>query len=108
MIISELVPNATFDVLKARILSKQGPKRVGSRAKGIRYLWELLLADQSGTTVLSLWGANAGDGFKVSDVITITEGWCKTFNGVKQVSLGRAGKLKKVPDDPSLPRQINY
>jgi ssDNA-binding replication factor A large subunit len=104
--ISELEGNSTFDVIKARILSKQGPNRVGSRAKGYSYVWSILIADESGTTVLSIWGGRAGEGYKTGEVIRITNGWCKVFGGTKQVSTGRAGKIEKMPDDPALPRQI--
>ncbi|MHA2029584.1 MAG: hypothetical protein ACW99A_18860 [Candidatus Kariarchaeaceae archaeon] len=107
MKISELEANNTFDSIKARVMSRQGPNRVGSRAKGMKFVWNLLLADETGTTVLSLWGSTAGEGFKIGDVIIISEGWCKVFGGSKQISLGRSGKLQKVPDDPNLPRQID-
>ena len=104
--ISELEGNTTFDSIKVRILSKQGPNRVGSRAKGFSYVWNLLIADESGTTILSIWGGRAGEKYKTGEVIRITNGWCKVFGGQKQVSTGRAGKIEQMPDDPALPRQI--
>jgi ssDNA-binding replication factor A large subunit len=104
--ISELEANSNFESLRVRILSKQGPTRVGSRAKGMKFVWNLLLADETGTTVLSLWGVHTGDNYKTGEVIQITNGWCKLYAGAKQVSLGREGKIAKVPDDPSLPRQL--
>lgn len=107
MKISELEPNSNFDSLNVRILSRQGPNRVGSRGKGMKFVWSILIADETSTTVLSLWGVNAGENFKVGEVIRISNGWCKTFGGQKQVSLGREGKITKLPDDPSLPRQID-
>ncbi|MFV2015430.1 MAG: hypothetical protein ACC656_08395 [Candidatus Heimdallarchaeota archaeon] len=106
MKISELEPSSNFDSLIARILSKQGPSRVGSRAKGMKFLWNFLLADDTGTIVLSLWGVHAGDNYKTGEVIRISNGWCKSYAGQKQVSLGREGKIHKLPDDPSLPRQL--
>ena len=107
MKISELEASHTFDILRVRILSRQGPNRVGSRARGMKFVWNLLIADDTGTSVLSLWGVNTGENFKVGQVIGITNGWCKLFNGQKQISLGREGKIKILPDDPSLPRQID-
>lgn len=106
--ISELKANNTFDSIHARILSKQGPSRVGSRARGMKFLWNLLLADDTATTVLALWGVHAGDNYKIGEVVQIKNGWCKVFGGQKQISLGKAGKIEKLPDDPSLPRQLDH
>lgn len=106
MKISELQASSNFDLLHARILSKQGPTRVGSRARGMKFLWNLLLADETGTTVMSLWGVHTGDNYKTGEVIRIINGWCKEYNGQKQVSLGREGKIDKIPDDPTLPRKL--
>ena len=107
MKISELEGNSNFDNLHVRILSRQGPTRVGSRGKGMKFVWNILIVDESGTTVLSLWGVNAGENYKVGEVINISNGWCKIFGGQKQVSLGREGKITKLPDDPTIPRQID-
>ncbi len=107
MKITDLEENKNFDLLKARILSKQGPKRVRIK-NGISYVTDLLLADETGTVVFNLWGIQNAEQYKVGEVVTIKNGWCKIFNYQKQISLGKSGKIAKVADDPSLPRTIEH
>ncbi len=105
MQINELKPNENFDEIKARIISKQGPRKINSKGRWL-YVWDLLLVDKSGSTVLTLWGAKAGDEFRVGQVITIINGWCKEYMGKKQISLGKAGKIYPEAEDPSLPHKV--
>lgn len=103
--IAELEPEKNFDVVKARIISKQGPRRVEARGQTL-FVWDILLIDDSDSTVLTLWGTQAGDKYNVGDVVTIENGWCKMFQDKKQISLGRNGKIFPAEDDPSIPRSI--
>ena len=105
MNIEELKPDAKFDELKVRVLSKEGPRQVQSRDR-VLHVWDRLVADETGTTTLTLWGATAGDEYKVQQVITISNGWCKMFRDKKQISLGREGKMFPAEDDPNLPTKI--
>ncbi len=105
MNIEELKPDAKFDELKVRVLSKEGPRQVQSRDR-VLHVWDILVADETGTTTLTLWGATAGDEYKVQQVITISNGWCKMFRDKKQISLGREGKMFPAEDDPNLPTKI--
>ncbi|MHA2250504.1 MAG: hypothetical protein ACXAD7_09080 [Candidatus Kariarchaeaceae archaeon] len=107
MKIKDLVEDETFDALKARILSKQGPKRVKTKG-GISYVTDVLLADDTGTVVFNLWGIQKAEQFRVGEVVEIRNGWCKIYNYQKQLSLGKIGRIIKVADDPSLPRTIPY
>ena len=105
MNIEELKLDAKFDELKVRVLSKEGPRQVQSRDR-VLHVWDILVADETGTTTLTLWGATAGDEYKVQQVITISNGWCKMFRDKKQISLGREGKMFPAEDDPNLPTKI--
>ncbi|MHA1115586.1 MAG: hypothetical protein K9W45_10980 [Candidatus Heimdallarchaeum aukensis] len=105
MKINELKANSNFDEIKARIISKQGPRKINSRGRWL-YAWDLLLVDQTGSTVLTLWGPKAGEDYKVGQVVSIVNGWCKEYLGKKQISLGREGKIYHEADDPSIPRSI--
>ena len=105
MKIEDLKPDANFDELIVRILSKQGPRQVQSRDR-ILHVWDILVADETGTTTLTLWGATAGDELKVQQVVSITNGWCKMFRDKKQISLGREGKIFPAEEDPNLPTKI--
>ena len=107
MKIKELQQEKQFDVITARILSKQGPKRVKTK-EGIAYVTDVLLADETGTVVFNLWGIQKAEQFKVGEVVTIRNGMCHIFNYQKQLSLGKSGRIAKMADDPSLPRTIQY
>ncbi|MHA1197836.1 MAG: hypothetical protein ACTSQF_00565 [Candidatus Heimdallarchaeaceae archaeon] len=102
MKIAEIKPDSIFDEIKVRILSKQGPREVNARGKTL-HVWDVLVVDDTGTTTLTLWGATSADNYKVGQVITINNGWCKVFRDKKQISLGREGKIFPADDDPSIP-----
>ncbi|MCE7741438.1 MAG: hypothetical protein GOP50_03180 [Candidatus Heimdallarchaeota archaeon] len=102
MKIAELKPDSNFDEIKVRILSKQGPREVNAKGRMMQ-VWDILVVDDTGTTTLTLWGATAADNYKVGQVITINDGWCKQFMDKKQISLGRGGKIFPADDDSSIP-----
>lgn len=103
MKIEELKPDSNFDEIKVRILSKQGPREVNLKDGRTTHVWDILVVDESGTSTLTLWGATAADNYKVGQVITINDGWCKMFRDTKQISLGRGGKIFPADDDPNIP-----
>ncbi len=103
--IEELQPEANFDELKARVISKEGPRQVQAGER-MMFVWDILVIDETGSTVLTLWGRDAGENYKVGDVISITNGWCKMFKDQKQISLGREGKMFPAEDDPNLPTKL--
>jgi ssDNA-binding replication factor A large subunit len=70
------------------------------------YVWDILVIDDTGSTTLTLWGADAGEKYKVGQVVSIENGWCKMFRDQKQISLGREGKIYPAEDDPSIPTKI--
>lgn len=102
MKIEELQPETNFTELKVRILSKQGPREVSAKGRPL-HVWDILVVDETGTTTLTLWGATAADNYKVGQVITISNGWCKMFRDKIQISLGKGGKIFLSDDDPKIP-----
>jgi len=52
------------------------------------------IKDDSGQMELTLWNEDV-DIYVVGDVITITEGWVKEWNGNLQITSGRNGKIEK-------------
>ena len=106
MKINELKADSTFDFLLARILSRNGPKPVNVKGQR-RYVWELLLRDETGTVILSLWGAHTGELYKLNSVIKIVNGWTKVFRDQYQISLGKDGSIQVMPDDPNIPRTLD-
>ena len=47
--INDIEPNSTFDKIRVRILSKNGPRMIGKAGKR-RSITEVLIIDQRGTT----------------------------------------------------------
>ncbi len=103
--IEELQPESNFDVLKVRIISKSEPRQVQSQGR-VLYVWDILVIDETGSTTLTLWGQDAGEKYKVGQVVSIENGWCKMFRDRKQISLGRGGKIFPAEDDPSIPTKL--
>ncbi len=106
MKIEDLEVNSNFDELKVRILSIQGPRPVDIRGRKTA-VWDVLVRDEESSVVLTLWGWDAGKEYSVGDVISIRNGWCKSYQGNKQISLGREGKIFKESDDPNIPKSID-
>ncbi|MEM2142764.1 MAG: OB-fold nucleic acid binding domain-containing protein [Candidatus Thorarchaeota archaeon] len=100
--IRDIEPGRNFEIL-ARILSVSPARIITTRDGRKTQLTEVLIADESGTAVLSLWGFGVGSELKAGQVIRITDGWAKEWQGKIQLSLGRAGRLEPVGDDGSLP-----
>ncbi|MHA1953867.1 MAG: single-stranded DNA-binding protein [Candidatus Heimdallarchaeaceae archaeon] len=105
MKVEELQPESNFDSLKVRVISKEGPRQVQGRS-GVLYVWDILVIDETGSTTLTLWGADTGEQYKIGQVITIENGWCKMFRDQKQISLGREGKMNPSEDDPTIPTKL--
>ncbi len=103
--VEELQPESNFDSLKVRVISKQGPREVQGRS-GLLYVWDVLVIDETGSTTLTLWGKDTGEKYKIGEVITIENGWCKMFRDQKQISLGREGKMNPAEDDSSIPTKL--
>ncbi|MBY9001055.1 MAG: hypothetical protein KGD64_09085 [Candidatus Heimdallarchaeota archaeon] len=105
MKIENLQPEANFDELKVRVVSKDGPREVQSRDRTL-YVWDVLVVDETGSTVLTLWGRDAAEEYKIGQVISIQNGWCKMFRDKKQISLGKVGKIFPADDDPNIPTKV--
>ena len=103
--IENLEPEKNFDELKVRIVSKDGPRQVQSRDRTL-FVWDILVVDETGSTVLTLWGRDEGEQYKVGLVVSIQNGWCKMFRDKKQISMGREGKIFPAEDDPNLPTKV--
>lgn len=103
MKINEIKNETTVPELVARVISV-GPSRMIVTKSGRRtQLKEVLLGDESGTIVLSLWGFGAGEDLTTGKVIRITNGWGKDWRGKIQLTLGRNGEYEIIPDDGSIP-----
>jgi replication factor A1 len=97
--IADVEPGKNVNELIVRIVSIAPAKIVKTRAGRKTMLKEVLIADDSGSSILSLWGFNEGDDLSAGMVIKIDDGWAKEWRGQIQLSLGRSGKYEILEDD---------
>jgi len=100
--IAEVEPGKNVNDLVVRIISIAPAKIVKTRAGRKTMLKEVLIADETGSTILSLWGFNEGNDLSAGMVIKIIDGWAKEWRGQIQLSLGRSGKYEIQEDDGSV------
>ena len=93
MKVNELQPrkNATVTV---KVVSKGEPKQVIGKDGSPHKVADILVGDETGSILLSLWDENIE---KVSegDVLNITDGYVTVVRGSMRLSLGRQGKMEK-------------
>lgn len=101
--LSEVEPEKNVTDLIVRIVSVAPPKMINTRTGRKTQLTEVLVADETGSTILSLWGFGEGSDLSAGKVIKITDGWAKEWRGKVQLSLGRSGTYEILVDDGSVP-----
>ncbi len=89
--ISELQARAPVPEITGEIVSLGEPRKFAS-AKGSGTVCDAALKDKSGEIKLSLWNEQI-EQVKEGDKITIENGWCSEWQGQKQISTGKLGKL---------------
>ena len=99
----DVEPGKNVDDLVVRIISMAPARIVKTRAGRKTMLKEVLIADGTGSSILSLWGFNEGTDLSAGKVIRIEDGWAKEWQGQIQLSLGRSGKYEILDDDGSVP-----
>ncbi len=103
MKLSDVEPEKNVTDLIVRVVSMAPPKMISTRTGRKTQLIEVLVADDTGSTILSLWGFGEGSDLSAGKVIRITDGWAKEWRGQIQLSLGRSGKYEILADDGSVP-----
>jgi ssDNA-binding replication factor A large subunit len=101
--LKDLEADKNISDLLVRVVSVAPARIISTRAGRKTQLTEVLVADETGTAVFSLWGFGEGASVSAGKVIRITNGWAKEWQGKIQLSLGRSGTFEEVPDDGSLP-----
>ncbi|MGY5876622.1 MAG: hypothetical protein RTU30_12810 [Candidatus Thorarchaeota archaeon] len=86
-----------------RVMSKAPPRIITTRSGRKTQLTEVLIADETMSVILSLWGFGEGSKILVGKVIKILNGWAKEWQGQIQLSLGKAGTFEEMDDDGSVP-----
>lgn len=103
MKLDEVRPGENVTEIVVRVVSKAPPRIVTTRSGRKTQLTEVLVADETGTAILSLWGFGEGANIGVGKIVRIKDGWAKEFRGKVQLSLGRSGILEELEEDGSVP-----
>ena len=93
--ITDLRPSRVATV-EATVTQLEPSREVGTRDGGKTRVRNGRLKDATGEVALVLWGAEV-DLVQEGDRVRINEGWVKEYQGRPQISLGRNGKLEKLP-----------
>lgn len=80
--------------IEASVVSKAEPRVMEKYGKELK-VCNATVKDESGEIMLTLWNADV-DKVNVGDTIRITNGYVSEFNGKKQLTSGKFGKLEVV------------
>ena len=92
MKISELEPRQSKIEIECEVVEKGEVKEFDKFGKKIR-LCNAKVKDESGEITLTLWNDEI-DNVQVGDQIKIINGYCNEFQGEKQLTAGRFGKIE--------------
>ncbi len=95
--ISDLRPSRVATI-EAAVAQLEPAREIPTRDGGKTRVRNGRLKDGTGEISLVLWG-NEVELVEIGDRIRITEGWVKDYQGRPQISLGRSGKLEKLPPE---------
>ena len=94
-LINEIQPRqGKIDVEEASIVEKDIPRefeKFGNKGK----VCTCTIKNESGEIKLTLWNEDC-DKLDVGDKIKVTNGYCNEFQGEKQLTAGKFGKVEKI------------
>jgi len=91
--VSELKPRTGVDEITLEVVSK-GETREFANERGSGKVCSAAAKDEAGDEItLSLWNEQI-DQVKEGSKVKIENGWCSEFQGQKQVSTGKFGKME--------------
>ena len=86
MNVNDLKPKSTFTEIYVRVIQKQAPRRVKTKRGRQTYVNEILIGDETGTVIFSLWGWKTGDEIHVNQCLKINDGWVSEYLGTKSIT----------------------
>jgi len=97
-LINEIQPRqGKIDVEEASIIEKDKPREFEKFGKTGR-VCNAVLKDNSGEIKLTLWNDEV-DLVDVGDKVKITNGYCGEYQGEKQLTAGKFGKLEVIKEE---------
>lgn len=100
MKISELFVRQGSVEVEGTIKEINEPRTFNKFGRELR-VTDALLEDDSGTIKLTLWNDDI-DNFKPGDRVKVTNGYVNEFQGEKQLTSGKFGKIEKVGKGESI------
>jgi ssDNA-binding replication factor A large subunit len=93
--VKDMVPGQNFDRFECEVTAAN--PTTTSDKDGMTRTWQnLTVKDKNGETVLLvLWGVQC-DEFIVGDNLALKLGYCKEYNGQRQISTGKIGLITRV------------
>lgn len=95
--ISDLRPSRVA-TLEAIVSSLEPTREVETREGGLRKVRNGTLRDATGEIALVLWRSEV-DLVSAGDRVRIVDGWVSDRRGRPQISLGRTGRIERLPPD---------
>lgn len=92
MKVSELRDGTTKVTLEAKVVEKGEAREVNTRFGRTR-VCEVLIEDDSGSVVLTLWGDQV-DAVNEGDRVRVENGYVRSWQENLQVNVGKFGKIK--------------
>lgn len=92
----ELKPGQGKVDVEVTVKSKEEPRQFEKYGKQLR-VSNAVVSDDSGEIKMGLWNEDI-DKVKVGDKIKVTNGYVSEFNGIKQLSAGKFGKIEVMGD----------
>jgi len=102
--ISEIKPREGKLEVEGKIISKEEPRTFEKFGQAGR-VCNAEIEDDSGKIKLTLWNDEI-DKVKEGDTVKITNGYCNEFQGEKQLTAGRFGKLEVVDGSSEEPKKV--
>lgn len=94
--ISSLRPGDRRVNVKFKVIKKLSEREVFSRRDFTRHrVAELLVSDDTGTIILTLWDENVNK-VKVNGTYRVLNGYVTTFRGSPRLNVGRYGRIEEV------------
>jgi replication factor A1 len=93
MKVNELKPRAGATVT-VKVVSVGEPKQVMNKDGSTHNVADVLVGDETGSILFSLWDDNIGK-VAAGDVLDITNGYVSIVRGSMRLTLGRDGKMEK-------------
>lgn len=94
MKINKVKPNSNATLEEVEVISK-GEVREFVKFDKPNKVCNCTIKDDSGEMELTLWNEEI-DEVEAGEKLKITDGWVKEWNGKKQISKGRNGKIEKL------------